>query len=595
MKEITSKKVTEEKIENICKNTICCIETIYYTLDFENLEWHEDSKEMLELRNSFDETKKMAMETDLFIEFKNGEIIQPQSFSVMKGYPYQFDYKKDDRVLFRMFFSYKQKNLRPCYVMIASEYLWTHNIDFITKKVGEVALYTLEHVTNVLNGCDVFVKDVEMSRFDFAHHTTLIQDLDDYIPYYDTLKRVVTRLKLGARYPYKKDSLNLGTETIYFGRAPLKIRFYDKTREVFSQHYKGFFINLWHREGLINDYEFKILDAAYNSGIRDYDHAVMYAIIQDIIDEFKFIVNIEDDVSKKLKKILGKWQKQYKQGVYSKKTFNRILDFLEENYKRKYMLPRRVYNVELEVHRAFIDKILKNEYAKCFETTIDEEENKSSKQDFEELYDKFQSDVFDKEIFKLNNFLKRAFKIKEKIMQDVFRVINPDSNVRKTRCEVDEIYDEIRKTQIIYLDYIPQDLSTIVRKEVRNYDKNKNAKNAIKSLMNFGALNKTMFYKGQLENGFNKDEARELLKYNVEQAFDVCISENMLQTQKSFEERYKLFKKIEKDRIRKRKKKKIANIKSYDLLKNIKIKKCYQKDPTPFDNLLQITFYNYKK
>ena len=107
---------------------------------------------------------------------------------------------------------------------------------------------------------------VRENRIDYAYHTNIIEDPDEYFD--DELLRnhLKTNLRSFSKYGITKgmnvDTLNLGRRTsnnVYF-------RAYNKSREMIEMNYKGFFIERWYQNGLISEFDKYVYSVAYDKG-----------------------------------------------------------------------------------------------------------------------------------------------------------------------------------------------------------------------------------------------------------------------------------------------------------------------------------------
>lgn len=105
---------------------------------------------------------------------------------------------------------------------------------------------------------------VRENRIDYAFHTNLIQNPDQFFDDDKLRLHLKTNLRKFSKYgdtkDFKLDTLNLGrrsSNSIFF-------RGYNKVRETIEMNYKSFFIERWYREELISSFDKYVFDTAYN-------------------------------------------------------------------------------------------------------------------------------------------------------------------------------------------------------------------------------------------------------------------------------------------------------------------------------------------
>ena len=132
-------------------------------------------------------------------------------------------------------------------VQIRSIALWNSSEE-------EILDETLIKLKEILNG--ISIVDVVENRIDYAYHTNAIQNTTHYFSDKNLLKYCKTSFGIGSKVfrfgnQITVEYLSLGSRK----SNNLFFRAYNKTREVIEENYKGFFIELWHKNGLISAYD----------------------------------------------------------------------------------------------------------------------------------------------------------------------------------------------------------------------------------------------------------------------------------------------------------------------------------------------------
>ena len=108
------------------------------------------------------------------------------------------------------------------------------------------------------------IEYVKVNRIDYAYHSNLIQSTDKYFNDTALIDNLHTKMRIYQKVGnitdrVEVDYLCLGnrkSNNIFF-------RAYNKTREVVEKGYKGFFIDLWFKSGLISEYDKYCLEIGY--------------------------------------------------------------------------------------------------------------------------------------------------------------------------------------------------------------------------------------------------------------------------------------------------------------------------------------------
>lgn len=117
--------------------------------------------------------------------------------------------------------------------------------------------------------CDMFgfhIHEVKENRTDFCYHSNYLEHPEVFFApgSFDAMK--CTRLGDGTRYIFKDDG-SRSDKFAYLSRGKRGdktfLRIYNKTMEVVEEGYKAFFLKTWLFHGLINRYDFDILERCY--------------------------------------------------------------------------------------------------------------------------------------------------------------------------------------------------------------------------------------------------------------------------------------------------------------------------------------------
>lgn len=194
--------------------------------------------------------------------------------------------------------SYVNEKTPRIVVQIRSMALWIEDFKDIVES-------TFNHLKSILEGYDIEVSRVMENRIDYAYHTNSIQNPYKMFNDSNLKKSLKTNLSI-----YSKVGEIQGEEiTIdYFSLGQRKsnnvfVRFYNKTREVIEMNYKAFFIEYWHQEKMISDYDKYCLEYAYKE--KNYN----------AIDKARLLFYLEygknDAIKEKINKIIKDQSKTY--------------------------------------------------------------------------------------------------------------------------------------------------------------------------------------------------------------------------------------------------------------------------------------------
>lgn len=231
------------------------IDTFYYTVSLEND--FNKNPDINDLIYELSEKKKQFLETKELVHFMDKLYIKSGRFNDIYEYRITVPDKYDIFVA-----TYLPNDKTPRFVVqLRSPALW---IDGVRETV-EDSFYQL---TKVIGEFGLKIANVYENRLDYCYHTNCIQNMYKFF----NDKIINTELKTNMKR-WRKQGLIFddGLTLDYFALGELEsnnvfVRIYNKTREVIEMQYKGFFIEIWFREGLISYYDKYCLEYAYKYG-----------------------------------------------------------------------------------------------------------------------------------------------------------------------------------------------------------------------------------------------------------------------------------------------------------------------------------------
>lgn len=142
-------------------------------------------------------------------------------------------------------------------IQLRSRCLWE-------KGVYQAFTESMEFVSSFCAGFGFKIKEVHENRCDFACHTNYIQNPERFFSQKNFFNMQVSAFK----DKFSHDTLykdRYESDYISLGRRGDKVflRIYLKTKEVVQEGYKGYFLKLWQLSGMISNYDFYCLEAAY--------------------------------------------------------------------------------------------------------------------------------------------------------------------------------------------------------------------------------------------------------------------------------------------------------------------------------------------
>lgn len=258
------------------KKFLHTIDTFYYSIKLKNdfTSSSEDSK-CLSFREFFKNVKSRLTYRDDVVEFyapgmdsnllvKSGNF--DKFYNIHLQLPQQFDMFVAEIV--------PEGNDGICVtseiiVQIRSALLW----EFGATKAFE---FTYKYAEAFCNYFGLEIEQVKENRTDFCWHTNYLQNPEKYFMPDKMNKMFVSRLGvtkkdkgvcMNYRFKFYQDG-TIENDYIAIGKRSDKcfLRIYNKTKEVVQEQYKGWFFKEWLFNGLINRYDFDILERCYKNG-----------------------------------------------------------------------------------------------------------------------------------------------------------------------------------------------------------------------------------------------------------------------------------------------------------------------------------------
>jgi len=153
----------------------------------------------------------------------------------------------------------------PIQVQIRSNSLWIDGmVNSFDKAYG--------CIEKVLGSFGIKVKEVQENRIDYAFHTNYINDFLNFFPERDLKRMQVSNFgRAEKQYDLQtlSDDEDVENDYLLIGRKKSNNALfvaYNKTKEVIEQGYKQFFIPIWKKYGLINDFDEWVLERAFKIG-----------------------------------------------------------------------------------------------------------------------------------------------------------------------------------------------------------------------------------------------------------------------------------------------------------------------------------------
>ncbi|MBQ8669465.1 hypothetical protein IJ472_06770 [bacterium] len=210
--------------------------------------------------------------------------------------------------------------------------------------------YSLKHLLELLKEFEIDVFKIGVNRIDYAFHTNCIQNMEKLFDRPHLVKHCVTNTRIynavgDPQNEWSIDYFSVGSRksnSVFF-------RSYNKTREVVEQAYKSFFIDKWHKEGLISAYDKWCLEQAYQKA--SYDVGILIARIDWYLQFGK-----DEDLKNTILKLKTKYYAKNSNSTQIKKKIDPA--WIEDDNKviNRVLPPvTMIVNFEFETHRTFYD------------------------------------------------------------------------------------------------------------------------------------------------------------------------------------------------------------------------------------------------
>lgn len=305
----------------------------------------------------------------------------------------------------------------PFVVQLRSYYIWMYGLDHAIRESYKDVEFLAE-----LFG--LWIKEVKENRVDYCWHTNYIQAPEKFFSLENVAKRKVSRFKEGEQHfefvgdnDYEVDYLRLGR----LRSNNMILRFYNKTKEVVEQGYKGFFLKLWLLHGLINRFDLYCYEQCYNR--RDWG----------FLDKARLMFYIEHGADEEAI--------QYMQSVINGSvilTADKLRKLADEYLPRTTL----IINCEYQTMRKFSGSI------KLFPFRI-----------------------YGGPLKRIWEYLDNRKLIIDYLTHDVFRLVDPKTDSNKSRADYCNFWKRLRNTRLVDC-YVPKQQFNVIR----DYNNNLNSR-----------------------------------------------------------------------------------------------------------------------
>lgn len=428
------------------------LETLYLSCDvLGNKTMYNDylkmglSKKLDELRRKAEEegtyTLSFDNETDLLFE------VLPKGID---RYKYGFSIRRagEEFPIIWIYIAKKIGDNYPFYVKLSSRYLHLNSISSVLNEVKKIVNKLIELIDKdfyILTKDKPYLQKV--SRIDICIHNKKF-NINDYFSNLEELNtRVVTSIGLDKKTGKRNVKLIVELDgdkdftipyIMYMGKS-VKLRMYNKLKEVIEMRNKTFFIPYWKDKGLITEEEFSIYDDVlrYTDSYSDYRVCFMFAHI------LRFVKSEED-------------RKKGYEIFYSKSTRDKKYEYFKEILNRNNVeMVKEIINIEYELHNQFLRtvKIINKETGQLIDFTSPED------------------------------LLKHINLLYYYLTTRTFRIINKRSRAKRKRAKkVDAIWEEIQKQKVSNI--IGNEIEEEKLKFYRDYSKSRDNKKVVRRWLN---------------------------------------------------------------------------------------------------------------
>jgi len=269
------------------------IDNIYYNLYISND--YNGNVKLIELFDYLEELKNKGKEIHQPQKFNDELNVELIGFSIYK-------YCLSSTDLYDIFVAdYLPNSSTPrIFVQVRAFGLWT-------KTEEEIIKQSYNSVKKIFGDFHITFDLAMENRIDYAYHTNAIHSPEKAFKDTQLESVMKTSLKrLQKAYDIQKnkkseDKLALIPDYLFLGNRKsnnVVVRIYNKAKEVVDKGYKGFFINIWHENGLINFYDKFCFEKAYEEKKFNYIHRAKL--------EFYLEYGTNEDFKQEIKKILSK-------------------------------------------------------------------------------------------------------------------------------------------------------------------------------------------------------------------------------------------------------------------------------------------------
>lgn len=416
----------EEPVKTI--ECLTAVDTLYYSIEL-NENYNDDKFDFV--RHFLKEHLMSAIDTsqDYFIEVNNRKFLMCKTG--IQRYPYRFVYENK----FEICMANKTGSNPPIFVRMYSNYLWIEGYKNAFYESLEIIKVFISSIFNDMAA----ISSNKINRIDICTHNTLIKDLKKYIPESSISSKTICRFKKATKYYVLEKEATDNTYLRYGNEHSLMLRIYDKTQEVINMQYKHFFFKLWYLKELISEEEFKIYDLAYGKS-KNFNRALAHArfeIVHEYCKQYSNSNNWEiKNIALKYVEQIDSLNSRIKENPLFDPVdkYNKIIDsYNRENFNKKVIMPRRVFNIEYQLCRKALKTMFCEELEECIDFETGEIINDLKRTRISSVED----------VFSVLNELHIYLTTR------TFRVIQEDSAPRKKDCLTNRKWKIIQRSQVL--------------------------------------------------------------------------------------------------------------------------------------------------
>lgn len=265
----------------------------------------------------------------------------------LKGYNYRLSMPEEFDILIRN--SLPNDKTPRVWVQIRARYIWLNGC----RKCIKQSYKLLKEITD---NYGIEILQVQENRVDYCFHNNAIQAPEKFFDRPKLQKHCKTNARIYNLVGNPQDNWSLDYASIGSRNSgSWFFRVYNKGREVVEQNYKSFFIDIWHKNGLINEYDKYCYEYAFK--LKSYDVGLLIGQIHWYLKHGK-----DADLKEQLLEIYDKY---FVKNSNSKKIRNavkystgKVISYNDVVYIKKKLnlvLPAVtvITNIEYETHRDF--------------------------------------------------------------------------------------------------------------------------------------------------------------------------------------------------------------------------------------------------